>query len=90
MAGITPQARGWINSALPALRQIRASPDEVRWKARVYRANYDGKHPTPSALAKHWAALTEKSLERVNRKQLDRELAFQQQTMRLRQQMGEQ
>jgi len=85
MNGLTPQARGWIDSALPALRQIRASPDEVRWKARVYRANYDGKHPTPSALAKHWAALTEKSLERVDRRQLDRELAQRYSEAQLRQ-----
>jgi hypothetical protein len=33
--------------------------------------------PTPSALVKHWPALTAQSLERVDRKQLDRELAQQ-------------
>jgi hypothetical protein len=75
---LTAQARGWVNGALPELRRLEATPDEVRWKARVYRANDPaGKRPTPSALVKHWPALTAQSLERVDRRQLDRELAQQ-------------
>lgn len=75
---LTSQARGWVNGALPELRRLGASPDEVRWKGRVYRANDpSGKRPTPSALVKHWAACTAESLERVDRRQLDRELAQQ-------------
>lgn len=81
---ITKQARGWINGALPQLREIGATPDDVLWKARVYRANYDGKHPTPSALVKHWPALSARSLERVDQKQLNRELADRAQEQRLR------
>jgi hypothetical protein len=75
---LTQQARGWVNGALPELRRLGATADQVRWKARVYRANDpSGKRPTPSALVKHWAACTAQTLERVDRKQLDRELAQQ-------------
>jgi hypothetical protein len=82
---LTSQARGWVNGALPELRRLNASPDEVRWKGRVYRANDPaGKRPTPSALVKHWPALTSQTLERVDRKQLDRELAQQQSEAQLR------
>ena len=72
---------------LEEARQIGATPDQVRWKARVYRANYDGKHPTPSALVKHWPALSAKSLERVDSKALNRELASKAQDERLRRAM---
>lgn len=88
MFAVTDRARGWINGALPDLRKLGATPDQVRWKARIYRANDPaGKRPTPSALVKHWPALTAASLERVNRKQLDRELAQQQSEQQLRREL---
>jgi hypothetical protein len=86
---LTGKSRGWLNGSLSDLRKLGATPDEVRWKARIYRANDPaGKRPTPSALVKHWPALTAASLERIDRKQLDRELAQQQSEQQLRQALG--
>ena len=88
LEAVTDQARGWINGALPELRRLHATPDEVRLRARIYRANDPaGKRPTPSALVKHWPALTAATLERVDRRQLDRELAQQRSEQQLREQL---
>ncbi len=84
-ASITDEARGYINAALPSLRRLHATPELVRWKARIYRGgDPSGKRPTPTALAKHWPSLTPAKLERVDRRQLDRELAQQRSEAQLR------
>lgn len=53
---ITKAARSSINGALSQLRQVNATPDEVRRRAAIYHQRYEVAALTPPALAKHWAA----------------------------------
>jgi len=66
---LTKQARGWINGALPELRRLDASYDEIVQRGRHYFLTYR-QRPTPSALVKHWPALAEPPL-RISAKELD-------------------
>lgn len=52
---LTASARGPTNRALKELRDVDATPDEVRCRARHYSMHMPNATLTPSALAKHWA-----------------------------------
>ena len=67
---LTKQARGWINGALPELRRLDATPDQIKYHAGNYFLMY-GKRPTPSALVKHWPATATPPL-RASSRELDR------------------
>ena len=67
---LTKQSRGWINGALPELRRLDATPDQIKYHAGNYFLMY-GKRPTPSALVKHWPATTTPPL-RASSRELDR------------------
>jgi hypothetical protein len=56
---LTDSARGPLNKAVAQLRGAHAEPTEVRRRARNWPALFDPDTTlTPSALAKHWPALT--------------------------------
>ena len=55
---ITTSGRGQLNKATKELRDIGVTPDQVGGRAAAYRKTYPDAPLTPSALAKHWAALT--------------------------------
>jgi hypothetical protein len=55
-ASLTESGRGAVNRALRELRAVGATPEEIRRRAARYRVRYS-LPLTPSALAKHWAAL---------------------------------
>jgi len=55
---LTPSGRGPINRAVKELRDIGVTPDQVGPRAAAYRRTYPDISLTPTALAKHWAALT--------------------------------
>jgi len=57
-ANITTSGRGQLNKATKELRDIGVTPDQVGGRAAAYRKTYPDAPLTPSALAKHWAALT--------------------------------
>ena len=57
-ANITTSGRGQLNKATKELREIGVTPDQVGGRAAAYRKTYPDAPLTPSALAKHWAALT--------------------------------
>ena len=83
---------GPIQKAAAQLRGIGADPGEIPARARIYRAlpwNRECQRPTPTALAKHWAACIPGSLETVDRRGLDRQLASRSQEQRLRAALGE-
>jgi len=56
---ITDARRGWANGALPKLRKLGATPEQIRAKARAYHAMHGLVHLTPSALVKWWPKLPE-------------------------------
>lgn len=55
---LTKSARGSMNRATKELRDLSATPAEVERRAQAYRKKYPGIELTPSALAKHWPALS--------------------------------
>lgn len=55
---LTTSARGAMNRAAKELRDLSATPAEVERRAQAYRKKYPGIDLTPSALAKHWPALS--------------------------------
>jgi hypothetical protein len=54
---LTRTERGQINRATGELREIGATPDQVKAKARAWSRVYPGATLTPIALVKHWSAL---------------------------------
>jgi hypothetical protein len=56
---LTRSARGPLNRALKDLRDVGATPPDVAARAELYRRQFKGVALTPTALAKHWAALVE-------------------------------
>jgi hypothetical protein len=58
---LTRSARGALNRALKDLREVDATPAEVSARAGRYRERWPKVSLTPSALAKHWAELTDGS-----------------------------
>ena len=63
---LTKQSRGWINGALPELKRINTSIEEIGFRAGNYFLTY-GKRPTPSALVKHWPAMAQPPVVASNR-----------------------
>jgi len=59
---LTESARGAIASAVKQLRDAGASPGEIEARAEIYRRLYPDATLTPSALVKHWPALTRESI----------------------------
>lgn len=54
---LTAAARSRINVALRDLREVSATPEQVKARAQRYRDTYPTMSLTPTALAKHWPAL---------------------------------
>ena len=54
---LTKSARGGYNKAVSELRNVGADPADIPTRARNYRRAYPNAALTPTALAKHWAAL---------------------------------
>lgn len=59
-AEITKTRRGRLNAALRDLREVGATPEELRLRAKRYRRIHPEWEFTETALAAHWASLTEK------------------------------
>jgi hypothetical protein len=51
-----------IGKVVAELRVVKASPDDVHRRANIYKRKFDDAALTPTALLKHWAELTEKSI----------------------------
>ena len=58
MERLTSSARGVLNKATKELRQVDATPEQVLLAARRYAERFPSAAVTPSALAKHFPALT--------------------------------
>lgn len=56
---LTASNRGRANSAAKELRDLGVTPDEIRKRARNYRATYPDTTLTPQALVGNWAGLTD-------------------------------
>jgi biotin operon repressor len=55
---LTASGRGQLNKSVKELRDIGVTADQVGGRAAAYKKTYPDAPLTPSALAKHWAALT--------------------------------
>jgi DNA-binding transcriptional ArsR family regulator len=55
---LTPSGRGPLNRAVKELKGIGVTADQVGGRAAAYRRTYPEAPLTPTALSKHWAALT--------------------------------
>ncbi len=56
--GMTAAARGPLNAATKQLRQVGASAEQIRDRARLFRVRYPSMTLTGMALAKHWPQLS--------------------------------
>ena len=56
LTGMTRSARGQLNKACKELREIDATEEQVRAKAKAYRTQYPNATLTPTALVKHWSS----------------------------------
>ena len=54
--GMTRSARGQLNKACKELREIEATAEQVKAKAKAYRTQYPNATLTPTALVKHWSS----------------------------------
>ncbi len=54
-ASITRSARGAINRAVRELKEVNATPEQIRERAEVYRLRFFGATLTATALARRWA-----------------------------------
>lgn len=54
---LTPSARKPLNSAVSQLKQVGATPDEVRRRALRFQSRYPTATLRPTALARHWPEL---------------------------------
>jgi biotin operon repressor len=59
LTGITRTARGQLNKAVKELREVGATSEQVKHKAKAYRAQYPNATLTPTALIKHWSSFAE-------------------------------
>ena len=59
LTGLTRSARGQLNKAAKELREVNATPDLIRAKAKAYKAQYPNATLTPTALVKHWSSFAE-------------------------------
>jgi biotin operon repressor len=56
---MTRSSRGQVNKALKELREVGATEQQVRHKAKAYRTQYPNATLTPTALIKHWSSFGE-------------------------------
>ena len=54
---IPQSARGGYNRAVKELKEVGATPDQIRNRASRWHKVYSGATLTPTALVKHWASL---------------------------------
>ena len=59
LTGMTRSARGQLNKACKELREIEATAEQVKAKAKAYRTQYPNASLTPTALVKHWSSFAE-------------------------------
>ena len=59
LTSLTRTARGQLNKAAKELREIGATDEQVRHKAKAYKTQYPNATLTPMALIKHWASFGE-------------------------------
>ena len=59
LTGMTRSSRGQVNKALKELKEINATEEQVRHKAKAYKAQYQNATLTPTALVKHWSSFGE-------------------------------
>ena len=59
LTGMTRSARGQLNKACKELREIDATADQVKAKAKAYRTQYPNATLTPTALVKHWSSFAD-------------------------------
>jgi hypothetical protein len=57
LTALTRTARGRLNAAVKELRDINATPDQVREVVRAYRRTYPDATVTPQAITGNWAAM---------------------------------
>lgn len=62
---MTSMERGRINKAVKALREIEATPDELRGRARAYRKQFPDVAFTPLAVASNWSQLESQESKRT-------------------------
>ena len=53
---LTRSSRGQLNKAAKELREINATDEQVRLKAKAYKRQYQNAALTPMALVKHWSS----------------------------------
>jgi hypothetical protein len=58
LTALTKTARGRLNAAVKELRDINATPDQIRSIVKTYRTTYPDAPVTPQAITGNWAALT--------------------------------
>lgn len=56
-SAIPKSARGGYNRAVKELREVGATPDQIKSRAQRWHKVYSGATLTPPALVKHWASL---------------------------------
>lgn len=61
---ITTSQRGPMNRALKELREVGATPAEIKRRAAVYADRFAGLTLTPAALAKWWPELGRQQMQR--------------------------
>lgn len=54
---LTRDERGRTNAAVKQLREVEATPEEVREKARRWRSMFPDSHLTPQSLTKSWTSI---------------------------------
>jgi hypothetical protein len=58
----TKNERGRWNAAIVQLREVGATPEQIRLRAAQYKRKYREPVPTPTALVSHWGELNAKPL----------------------------
>jgi len=53
---LTRSSRGQLNKAVKELKEIDATDEQVRLKAKAYKRQYQNATLTPMALVKHWSS----------------------------------
>jgi hypothetical protein len=61
-ARLTSSERGRINKALKLLREVNATPDEIRGAATAWAIKYPRATLTPTAIAAHWSTLQRRTV----------------------------
>jgi DNA-binding MarR family transcriptional regulator len=57
LSELTKNERGKVNAACKQLREVGASPDDVRERARAYRRRFENAALTPTALVNNWSQI---------------------------------